>query len=304
MQNVPKTHPGQWFLSAFIDGIEKGDPKYMNVAPIPVRMLLRLINVSYGEKIQMNAASAANCTQQFAVFLYDSYVNKYGLINVTERKLKELYLSTVLSRNKELKIEIFARFIGLSEIRYSADDLCFLLSVCLKLLKKVSSVAIYKKKDSFILEGIKVATIKDSVDVIAECLQEFWATKMQNEMVKSLGFKDIESLNTGIGLQQINVDYWCQTLVESYRKCKKEVQNYLMKIELVGKNDEYTEIYKDIIGYQKMLKKLNIAETKETQEIFERSGILVNDKEEIRKMICVEQIISFLIRSGISINKE
>jgi len=75
-------------------------------------------------------------SQALPAFLYDSYINKYGLLNVAERKLKEMFISATVNRKKSLKVELFTRFLGLSEVKYTADDLHFMFTIAIQLLQK------------------------------------------------------------------------------------------------------------------------------------------------------------------------
>ena len=108
----------------------------MNIVPIPVRMLMRQINATYGEKMNLSGNSPTIQAQNLSAFIYDSFINKYGLLNVAERKLKEIFLSTIIHRSSILKIELFARFIGFSAIRYTADDMHFMFNIVLKLSQR------------------------------------------------------------------------------------------------------------------------------------------------------------------------
>ncbi len=103
---------------------------------MPVKQLLRAINLIYGDKMAAGREVATVRAQSLAAFIYDSYINKYGLLNVAERKLKEILLATAVNRQKHLKIELFSRFLGLSEVRYTPDDLYFMFTMALQLLQK------------------------------------------------------------------------------------------------------------------------------------------------------------------------
>ncbi len=296
--NLVRMHPGQGFMSAFLEGLEHRDPKYTCVAPIPIRMLLKYINTLYGEKISLLTGTGAlnNICGPFHTFIYDSYINKYGLLNVAERKLKELFLSTALDRSKILKVELFARFIGVSEIRYTTDDLSWLLIAALKLLQKVSNVA-YKKREALILEGIKIATAGEALDVLAECMHGYWAEKVVKEVEIALG----ANARKGAREASLNVDLWCQAVVEAYRKLKREVHQYLADKKLTHKSADYTEIYHDSTEYSAIFHKLGLAESKDAAELFEKCAVFLKEDDEVVKKMCLENILSFLIKAGVVI---
>lgn len=83
----------------------------------------------------LKTESIAIQIQGLTSFIYDSYINKYGLLDVAERKLKELLFSSSINRRKVLKIEIFSRFVGLSEVYYTADDMQFMFTMVLKFIQ-------------------------------------------------------------------------------------------------------------------------------------------------------------------------
>ncbi len=135
-----RSHPGQGFISQFVEGLGKRDQKCVNVPPMSVRILLHQIFAIYGEKISQGNSSAVVQTQTLPAFIYDLYVNKYGLITVAERKLRELMLGASMNRSKILAVELFARFLGVSDVKYTADDMQFMFSVAVRLMQRYSLV--------------------------------------------------------------------------------------------------------------------------------------------------------------------
>ncbi len=101
-----------------------------------LKQLAKTINVVYAEKLSAGKEAVTVRMAGLAAFVYDSYINKYGLLNVAERKLKEMLLAVVLHRSASLHIELCARFLGLSSVRYSGDDLNFLLALAQQLFQK------------------------------------------------------------------------------------------------------------------------------------------------------------------------
>ena len=49
--------------------------------------------------------------------------NKYGIERIAEKKLRELLVTVLENRNRTLKLELFARFMGISRSAYSNNDL-------------------------------------------------------------------------------------------------------------------------------------------------------------------------------------
>ncbi len=103
---------------------------------ISTKQLIKVINTIYGEKAAAGRTFTAVQGQSLASFLFDSFINKYGLLNVAERKLKEILLTVAMNRQKLARVELFARFLGLSEVKYSSDDLQFMFSFAQRLFQK------------------------------------------------------------------------------------------------------------------------------------------------------------------------
>ncbi len=104
----------------------------MTVTPLPLRQLVKVINALYCDKM----AFPKEVQESLMAHAYNMYINKYGLLNVAERKLKEMMLSVALCRSKYIKVELFARFMGLSHVGYTPDDLQFLFVLAQLLLQK------------------------------------------------------------------------------------------------------------------------------------------------------------------------
>ena len=62
-------------------------------------------------------------------FTYDFHINKYGLIKVAERKLKEFLVACITYKANIPKIELFSRFLGIANVSYSIDDLHFFFMI-------------------------------------------------------------------------------------------------------------------------------------------------------------------------------
>ncbi len=101
-----------------------------------MRQLIKIMNAAYNEKMIQGKEVLGVKLQGMMEFVYDSHINKYGLLNVAERKLKEMLLTVMLHRTKSVKIELFARFLGVSEVTYTPDDLEFLFGFAQLLLLK------------------------------------------------------------------------------------------------------------------------------------------------------------------------
>jgi len=71
----------------------------------------------------------------FFEFTYDYFVNKYGLLNVAEKKIKEIFNNLLLSKKNLSKLELYARLLGISDKAYSTDDMEFLFILMAKFEK-------------------------------------------------------------------------------------------------------------------------------------------------------------------------
>ena len=177
MKNVTqntKYHPGTLFLDKFC---ETFNSTRTNVMATSVKVLMKTINQIYNEKMQASKESAQIKMQPLFEFMYDFFVNKYGLINCAEKKLYEVLVS--VSKNKQIpKIELFARFIGLGAQLYTPDDLDFLFIMAL--LYQNATFGFNFKKDVIAFE----ATPYSSIENASELISQFFTEKASSERVE------------------------------------------------------------------------------------------------------------------------
>ncbi|CAI2358848.1 unnamed protein product [Moneuplotes crassus] len=104
-----------------------GNKKKMikNVRAIPLKLFIKNIFGFYNEKSLCAKNSASIKYQSLSDFLYDTTYNKYGIVKLTEKKLKELLLTTALNYKKHPEVELFGHFIGILDKYYTNDDLTF-----------------------------------------------------------------------------------------------------------------------------------------------------------------------------------
>ena len=99
------------------------------IRPVPVKLILKNIATWYNDKTQNSKDSKIIRNQTMAEYLYDLTYNKYGIPSLTDKKLKEIWLSCVLNQSKLPTIDLFSRFIGLSSEFYTNDDLRFYYNI-------------------------------------------------------------------------------------------------------------------------------------------------------------------------------
>ena len=148
--------------------------------------------------------------QPLSSFVYDFYINKYGLITVAERKAMQLLVSCFLNRHKSFVIELFTRFVGLTEIKYSADDLDFLFKIVLYFLKGTTSI----RRESIVFDLVKKVTIKSAIEIVNEIFQ---GKECDNAKIA------IEKENkNGIDANKLYI-----ILIDNYREAKIDVIKWL-----------------------------------------------------------------------------
>jgi len=133
--------------------------------------------------MQASKESALIKMQSIFEYLYDSFVNKYGLINFAEKKLNEVLLSVTKNRTIP-KIELFARFLGIGESYYTPDDLDFFFT--LGLLFQNATFGFNFKKDALALDAAPYANQEN----IIELLNQFFRDKASYDKINKT-FQDV-----------------------------------------------------------------------------------------------------------------
>ncbi|CDW85504.1 UNKNOWN [Stylonychia lemnae] len=119
------THPMSKFLPTFIEKFSCNDKKFLNVNQISIKQLLKFIQSFYQDKYNTARESLIVKHQAMSDFVYDQLYNKYGIANITEKKLKEIFLTIKFNQQKNYTVEFFGKFLGLDSQYFSNDDLSF-----------------------------------------------------------------------------------------------------------------------------------------------------------------------------------
>ena len=101
------------------------------------KMVLKMITSLYSERLALSRALESNRSIEFASFIYDFNMKKYGLKKVSEQKFTQLVASCI-KHNECLRINIFGRFLGLYQ-PLDNDSLNLYLD-CLDYLDKKNNV--------------------------------------------------------------------------------------------------------------------------------------------------------------------
>eukprot|EP01022_Parablepharisma_sp_SALTPOND_P032345 TRINITY_DN8391_c0_g1_i1.p1 TRINITY_DN8391_c0_g1~~TRINITY_DN8391_c0_g1_i1.p1 ORF type:complete len:1241 (+),score=141.90 TRINITY_DN8391_c0_g1_i1:13388-17110(+) len=281
-QGLARNHPALQFLATFIEKYEKGDKNYFNVGTMSVKLLVKLIHSSYMEKMNSGKTVVPVQIQPLIVFLFESFINKYGLLNVAERKLKEIMLTAVMNRQKIVKIELFSRFIGLSEVKYSADDLWFYFSFIQKLFIKVYNT-INTRREAMLFDNLVVASIVDIKSVVENLFEG-----------KAELRKVVESMVEGI-----QVDEVCIKVIDLYKMIKRNLQESLITKGVAKPNVNYTD---DYYGHEDYLRIMTLFEDRtESQQLFEKYSVYQENHEgtDPIKRICLESILSYILKNSL-----
>jgi len=263
--------------------------------------------------------------QSLFEFIYDSHINKYGLLNVAERKLKEMLFSVTLHRTKSEKIELFARFLGISETCYSADDLDFLFNFSQILLLKYFlamfseniqnriSNASHVKSYTAAFELIKEIKLKEILDTIQEYFCERIDTENLNRIKKKMGelyqnnsiyWEKVLTDPKDISEAKLKSEIILQTIVDEYRNLKHQITEILQKRSYFLQQNcqgNYADEFFTLDECYKISKNYNCS-NQAVQILFEKCAVNTQDEwGECIKKISLEMIISYMLYSKISL---
>eukprot|EP00347_Sterkiella_histriomuscorum_P019314 403342126 len=77
---------------------------------LSIKLLLKMINSWYYEKALSGKDSQSIKSQPISEYVYDIYYNKYGIVKISEKKLRELFVTILENREGIFKLELFSRF--------------------------------------------------------------------------------------------------------------------------------------------------------------------------------------------------
>lgn len=304
-----KDHPGEEFLSNFLDkfgkantnlkSLEKRDPIYFTVCPTPIKQLIKTINAAYSEKMIAGKEIMSVRMQSMMAYIYDSYINKYGLLHVAERKLKELMLSVALHRSEYIKIELFARFLGISEIQYTADDLNFMFVIAQQLLQRISGAANIKRENA-VFELVKETPLENVTEIIEDFMRKRVTDQEYLEIKQNIAeiVRDKEE-------NSIDPDYVHKLLIGVYQNVKKRIQKMLIKKNVANQYAEYMDDFYAYKEYVKIMERFNWREGLNIDKIFDFYGTHVRAENfyEFVKKISLESVLSFVFHAQLNPKK-
>eukprot|EP00347_Sterkiella_histriomuscorum_P007791 403347550 len=124
-KKVVAQHPMTKLLPLFIERFAQNDKKFLNVNQMSIKQLLKFIQQFYLDKYTTSRDSLLVKQQMMSDFVYDQLYNKYGIASITEKKLKEIFLTIKFNQSKNLTVSLFSKFTGLDEVNFTNDDLSF-----------------------------------------------------------------------------------------------------------------------------------------------------------------------------------
>jgi hypothetical protein len=86
----------------------------INIRMVSIKLLLKTLNSIYYEKAMNSKDSRIIENQTLIEYLYDNFFNKYGIVNLTVKKVKEI-LITLKSQRHIMKLKLLAKFLCLYE---------------------------------------------------------------------------------------------------------------------------------------------------------------------------------------------
>ena len=180
-------------------------------------------------------------------YVYDYFINKYGLMNFAERKMKEMIISVIRSRRSSPKIELFARFLGLSEVQYSLDDLDFFFNI--GILFQNATVGYTIKKGANAFDANPFISFDDSIELI----RQFFLDKSTSEQLAKMNNKvfltKIKVTEDKYGMIDIYIIY--MNCIDFYKELKEGIFTKILN-EMNIKTDkiysEYLISIKDVIS--------------------------------------------------------
>ena len=241
-----------------------------------MNLLLKTITMLYQEKMDANKDSAPIRIQTLTAFVYDYYINKYGLLNVAERKLKEILITCVKIKKKQFRIEFFSRFIGISDIKYTNDDLNFVFTIATRMMQ-TTSTAICVKREAAALDVVKEVDLKLASEIIPQLFSPSNTSAMLYKIEDWLKRGQRDALGS---------DLFYSVLVEKYKEMKAEITAQL------GAETNYLT-YKE---YAEVIKKVKWNDTDGPEVLFNKWAAMTKRDHEIDMMIPVETVAGHIFQ--------
>ena len=149
----------------------------IKIKAVSTKLLLKTISGIFYEKATNSKDSKLIENQTLVEYLYDSFFHKYGIVSLTEKKVREI-LITVKSERLLPKISLIASFLWMQDQNnYSLDDLKFFFNInrSMVILNVFESIAANRREYNF--ESNQYNAI-----MIEAVIQEFFANKYNEDL--------------------------------------------------------------------------------------------------------------------------
>ncbi len=267
------------------------------MVPMTLRQLVKAVHAVYGEKLASGKESVSARVEPLSDFIYDSYINKYGLLNVAERKLKELLLAVALNRSRVHEVELFARFMGLSHILYTADDLYFVFCLAQQLLLTYSPCTIRHHNRVASTAYVKQKAATAAFELARQATREELLETVEGMLSGKLSPEAMADVKARIGeAGKIDIDVIYTMLVEKYREAKENIRLQLIKQKVIQEGQDRCDYHE----YTKIVSRFEPKEGENWVRLFDKYATLCAD-EETRKLISLEAVVSHVFRNGIAL---
>ena len=139
----------------------------IGILALSVSSVLKIINCVYFDKINFGKESVVIKMQSVFEYLY-------GVSSFSEKKLMELLLS-VIKNSSIPRIQLFARFLNLSNIHYSADDFEFFFDISL----------LFQGVNSQFESHLNGSSSRIALDIAFELMRQFFGTRSSIELIEA-----------------------------------------------------------------------------------------------------------------------
>ncbi|CDW85585.1 UNKNOWN [Stylonychia lemnae] len=181
------------------------------------------------------------CKQYFdqVITKNDQQLNKYGIVKITEKKLKELLVTIMESKDRVFKLELFSRFLGISKKQYSNNDLYMFYK-----LNQLFTFNDVFKNQNFLRREFFFDNTHLKSDQCLHHLKMYLSNKLSGDRLHNFikNFHKIVASENNIKLNDINIyklnlkelQVTCEKIyeicIDSYREVKSQIcQNLISR---------------------------------------------------------------------------
>ena len=155
-----------------------------SIRTVSVKIILKSMHNLYYEKAANMKDSKVIENQTMVEYLYDSFVHKYGIGKLAEKKVKEI-LVTVKSQKHMPSLKLFGKFLNVhNDNNYSVDDLKFFFFINREMVatEVVEARPHFKKDTNFEAEYYNAIQVFDEIPTIFEgvCSKERLVSEVQD----------------------------------------------------------------------------------------------------------------------------